>query len=141
MKSTICLCTLALCLGVALPAVAQERAKPATTLTNDSLLESMPSFASHPEMWLYLQEQKRYDDPRAAVRRNAEFRADQRQARLAAQKWFGYSNARPMASPTPIMGSYAPGWNGNSYIPGEWKGVGPTNTTVAVEVDARDVRR
>ena len=53
-----------------------------------------------PEMWFYVQERRRYDDPRAAVRRKAEFRARQRQQRIAAMKLFGESKQRPQVDDT-----------------------------------------
>jgi hypothetical protein len=73
-----------------------------------------------PEMWFYSQEQRRHDDPALAVRRKAELQAEQRMARIASQKWYGYSNSRPEASITPIMGSYSAGWVGNSWNRYEW---------------------
>jgi hypothetical protein len=85
-----------------------------------------PSMANlTPEMWLYLQERDRYDDPAQAVRRKAEDRATQRNHRMAARKWFGFSNTRPTASPLPIMGSYSPFWAGNDIDPNRWNGIGP----------------
>ena len=79
-----------------------------------------------PEMWFYQQEMRRYDDPRAAVRRKAEYRAAQRQRRIAAMEWYGYSNSRPIANPTPFAsGPYSPGWVSNNYrAPMEWSGGG-----------------
>ena len=78
-----------------------------------------------PEIWLYLQELRRHDDPKQAVRRKAEFRASQRQRRLAAMKWFGQSNSRPVAVGTPFMGTYSPMWSSNSANPFRWVGHGP----------------
>lgn len=78
-----------------------------------------------PEMWVYSQELQRYDDPRQAVRRKAELRAAQRMSRIAAMKWYGFSNSRPQANPIPFMGSYSPAWVGNSpdrYDWGQWHG-------------------
>jgi hypothetical protein len=77
-----------------------------------------------PEMWFYEQERTRYEDPKAAVRRKAEFRSAQRQNRLAACKWFGMSNSRPTASPTPVTGTYSPVWASNTPDPYRWSGVG-----------------
>ncbi len=77
-----------------------------------------------PEMWLYMQQLQRHDDPELAVRRNAERRAAQRQARMASRKWFGYSNARPTVSPVPAMGTYSAFWAGNDPNPQRWNGVG-----------------
>ena len=75
-----------------------------------------------PELWVYSQEQRRHDDPAQAVRRKAEYQAEQRMARLAALKWYGYSNSRPEASMTPIMGTYSAGWGGNGWNRYEWFG-------------------
>lgn len=77
-----------------------------------------------PEMWLYEQERKRYEDPKAAVRRAAEYRTTQRQRRIEARKWFGYSNSRPLASPNPWYDTYSPMWTGNAVNPYEWSGTG-----------------
>ena len=86
-----------------------------------------------PEIWLYLQEQKRHDDPRQAVRRKAEQKSADRQARLAAMKWYGYSNLRPVASAAPWMGTYSPYWAGNSWDPYQHVGVGWHGTALRVE--------
>jgi hypothetical protein len=77
-----------------------------------------------PEMWIYAQEQRRHDDPAQAVRRKAEFQAEQRMARIASLKWYGYSNSRPEASCTPVMGSYSAGWVGNGWNRYDWVGGG-----------------
>lgn len=77
-----------------------------------------------PEMWFYEQENRRWDDPKQAVRRAAEQRAAQRTARISAMKWYGYSNQRPVASPVPFMGTYSPGWTGNSSDGYRWVGHG-----------------
>jgi hypothetical protein len=75
------------------------------------------------QMWFYEQELQRYNDPKLAVRRKAEFRAAQRESRLAALAWFGLSNSRPVASPTPVMGTYSPSWSSNYIDPYRWMGV------------------
>ena len=82
------------------------------------------------EMWLYLNEQKRYDDARLAVRRKAEFRAQQRSRRLAAQKWFGFSNQRPQANVTPFTSIYSPRWTGNGVNEYDWRGVNHRHTVI-----------
>jgi hypothetical protein len=64
-------------------------------------------------------------DPRALVQRNAAFRGTQRQYRLTAVRWFGYSNMRPDASPNPFYSTYSPIWAGNGWAPYRWVGVGP----------------
>lgn len=78
-----------------------------------------------PEMWFYEQYQREYQDPKMAVRKKAEFRAVQRERRLAAMKWFGFSNLRPQASSDPFHGDYSPGWkSNNTFFPFRWHGVG-----------------
>jgi hypothetical protein len=86
-----------------------------------------------PEMWLYMQEMRRYDDPLQAVRRNAATRATHRRARIAAMQWFGFSNIRPQASPIPFSDVYSPTWTSNSWNPYTWTGAGNPWTAVRVE--------
>jgi hypothetical protein len=94
-----------------------------------------------PEFWLYSETVRRHDDPAQAVRRKAEARAEQRMSRIAAMKWFGFSNARPQASPVPMMGSYSPVWIGNGVDRYDWVGVSWPSTAVLVEAYNYDVRR
>jgi len=87
--------------------------------------EAEPPIASPtmtPEMWLYLQEMRRYDDPQTMIRRRAEQRAAQRQLRIAARKWFGHSLSRPQANPVPFYSTYSPYWTGGSWDPFAWQG-------------------
>lgn len=93
-----------------------------------------------PEMYLYLHEQRRYDDPKQAVRRKAELKTAQRMQRLAAQKWYGVSNARPTASAQPFMDLYSPRWIGNGYNAFDWAGVNGNGVTV-IQVERDTVRR
>lgn len=90
------------------------------------------------EMWFYEQAKERSDDPKAGVRRAAQFRAEQRRNRIAAMKWFGMSNSRPIASPTPTMGFYSPTWTANSAEPYHWRGVMATPVTVGPTVVVAD---
>ena len=74
-----------------------------------------------PEMWFYEQYQRDYQDPKMAVRRNAEYRANHRRQRLAALKWFGFSNQRPQAGPEPFHGEWSPVWTSNNAVyPYRW---------------------
>jgi hypothetical protein len=84
-----------------------------------------------PEMWFYEQERQRYLDPKNAVRANAESRAAQRARRLAALRWFGFSNARPTANPDPFHGSYSPRWVSGGYVPSQWSSVGSATVVIA----------
>lgn len=92
-----------------------------------------PSMVS-PELYIYMQELRRHDDPAQAVRRKAEAKASQRLSRLAALKWYGMSNARPQASTVPMMGVYAPTWVGNGRNRFDWSGAG--GMTVRLHYDA-----
>ncbi len=91
-----------------------------------------------PEMWYYMQERNRLEDPKLAVRRNAEFRGAQRRRRIESSRWFGYSRLRPQASPAPFMGTYAPAWVGNSgWNDYRWIGHGGyTNTNLFLHPSA-----
>jgi len=97
-------------------------ATPDATVTIPSSAVSAPQIT--PEMWMYLQEQRRHDDPALSVRRKAEFKADQRMARMTTAKWYGYSNSRPEASSIPFMGDYSPGWTGNGLSRYQWTAAG-----------------
>ncbi len=85
-----------------------------------------------PEMWFYEQERSHWENPREAVRRNAEHRAAQRSQRIASMQWFGKSNARPTASPTPFTGSYSPTWTSNNFDPFRWNTARDTSATTVI---------
>jgi hypothetical protein len=118
----------ALAAGLALVAAGSTYAQqPRSTKRADKAappLEEVTSMAQMtPEMWFYQQESRRYDDPKQAVRRKAEFKAAQRERRIAAMQWYGYSNARPTANASLFTGSYSPGWGSNSRSdPFLWRG-------------------
>jgi hypothetical protein len=119
----------ALSLTAAATAWGQEQTVPARDLRRDAHLDTQPmSLSPTPEMWLYEQERQRYESPKGSVRRKAEFRASQRQGRIAAMKWFGQSNSRPTATLTPLTGSYSPSWTANSADPNQWKSNGNAYT-------------
>ncbi len=92
--------------------------------------------APTPDMWFYQQYLQQYQDPKTAVRHSAEYRAFQRQSRLAARQWYGLSNARPVAGCDPIHGDYSPGWTGRSHIyPFRW--TAPGFAAVVVRPESR----
>jgi hypothetical protein len=107
----------------AVPALAQERPKAGDPQYSTTI--SPGEVTPTPEMWFYQQYQREYRDPKTAVRQKAEFRAAQRQHRLACLKWFGYSNSRPLVCGDPMHGDWSPSWKSNNYYyPDRWQGVG-----------------
>jgi hypothetical protein len=122
------------------PIVGQPAVGPIAAQGNQFVPPNLSITTVTPELWVYSQEMRRHDDPAQAVRRKAEARAAQRMQRVAAMKWFGFSNARPQASTTPMMGSYSPAWVGNSPNPYEWVGLDWSSTALIIDNDAYDVR-
>lgn len=111
--------------GFALVSPTQAQQPDTSVESAGDLVGELPSDGTvTPEMWFYQQEYRRYQSPAEAVRRNAEFRATQRRNRLAAQRWFGFSNLRPVANPIPFYGSYSPAWGSNTWNPAQWAGAG-----------------
>ena len=83
--------------------------------------------APTPGMWFYEQEMRRLDDPKMAVRRKAELRAQQRMDRMAAMAWYGMSNSRPTATSLPHFGgSYSPYWGSTNFDPLRWRPITPS---------------
>jgi hypothetical protein len=128
------LCLQAFCLVCcAVLANAEEPAKKAADLRRDvSPGATTTQLTPTPEMWFYEQERARYEDPKAAVRRKAEFRAAQRSNRIESMHWFGMSNARPTATATPLFGTYSPMWTSNTGDPSRWRSSVGQNTIVVV---------
>lgn len=109
---------------------AQEPKPGATTHPTLDREISLGELNPTPEMWFFQQNMKTYLDPKLAVRRRAEFRASQRQHRLASSQWFGQSKARPTASGTPFTDMYSPSWVGNTGNPFNWAGVGNRSVVI-----------
>jgi hypothetical protein len=118
-------------LAVAQFAVAQDRER-SDSLRRDEGSSATLTSSQTPEMWFYEQERARWENPQEAVRRKAEFRANQRAQRIAALQWYGMSNSRPSASITPMFGTYAPTWVSNSFDPNRWRTGRDTSGTVIV---------
>jgi hypothetical protein len=109
---------------------AQDRSFDEVPTSDSESAISLPSRGQvTPEMSFYMQEYRRYQQPKEAVRRKAEFRSAQRQRRLAAQRWFGFSKLRPVANPIPWYGSYSPSWVGNGTNSYGWTGYGTPYVT------------
>ena len=127
---------------LASPALAQETvvAPPATCPTcheaecicpQPTITLSQSIIEPTSEMWFYEQERRDRLNPALTLRRIAETKAAQRRARLAAMKWFGYSNLRPTVSPDPINGYYSPFWAGNNRLaPYMWSGYGHSTVVI-----------
>jgi hypothetical protein len=123
-----------LCLFLLSPLVAADKPTPKAE-TKTSISISPGELAPTQEMWFYEQYQKQYTDPKAVVRQNAEFRAEERMRRMAALRWYGFSNQRPRAGVDLINGDYAPAWSSNNiYHPFRW--AGPATTTALVKPTA-----
>jgi hypothetical protein len=128
----------ALSLNLLIVAAASAQ-KPATEkvdrfapLPRESHVVSSSELTPTPEMWFYEQERRRWEDPQTLVRANAEERAAQRHARIAAMSWYGMSNSRPNVSPDPTDNPFAPHWRSNGYQPAEWVG-GAGHSTIILE--------
>lgn len=137
MKKTItaAICGLLFCAGSLTaqpPRLAQRPARPSAKPTSETektpVAGSLSMSEMTPQMWLYMQERERHDSPKEAVRRKAEYRAAQRQRRIAAREWFGYSNSRPAVNSDPWMAGYSARWSANSAMrPDQWIGNGRTS--------------
>jgi hypothetical protein len=92
---------------------------------------SMGELTPTPEMWFYEQYLRQYQDPKAAVRANAEFRAEERQRRINALKWFGFSNQRPRAGVDAVHSDYSPMWaSGQANYPFRWSGTAMSTVVI-----------
>lgn len=110
-----------LLLLLAAPAYAE---KPAATGLGFDTVVSPGELKATPEMWFYQQAMRQYQDPKLAVRAQADLRARQRQHRLESMKWFGFSNSRPRVSSDPFNGDYSAGWVATpGYYPFRWSGM------------------
>ena len=118
MKRTLVLGCL-LGLSFAAQAIAQQ---PTLRITNDPpATVSIGEVAPTAEMWMYEQERLRHENPKLAVRAKAEARSSERRARIAAMKFYGLSNSRPVANPTPFTSSYSPAWVHSGPAQYHWK--------------------
>ena len=88
--------------------------------------------AATPEMWYYQQYQQQLHNPAEMVYQRADARANQRMQRLAALKWFGYSNSRPQAGADLTGGDQqGPGWvSNNTTSPYRFSGYGTADVVI-----------
>ncbi len=121
---------IAFSIGFLLAAVPALAAAPAPEIRYGNTI-SVGEVTPTPEMWFYEQYVQQHQDPKLAVRRKAEERSAQRRARIAARRWFGLSNARPLAGTDPVHGDYSPGWSsGRTLYPFRWTGYGTAAVVV-----------
>jgi hypothetical protein len=127
--------SICLLLILVLPGLAQKPTAGEIRL-GDSI--SVGEVTPTPEMWFYQQYYEQYQDPKLAVRQKAEQRSAQRRARLAAMRWFGFSNSRPRAGTDPVHSDYAPAWTSrNMNYPFRWSGYGVGAVVVRPRVSTR----
>jgi hypothetical protein len=95
------------------------------------LVTSGPTWADEPDdrssvhqdleqSWYYQPSTSYQPNPRAIVHHKAMARAQQRAYRLASMNWYGMSNLRPTASPTPFTTLYSPVWQTPGGRPYAW---------------------
>jgi hypothetical protein len=65
-------------------------------------------------------------NPKMIVHERAMARGQQRSSRIAALNWYGMSNSRPTASPTPFTTLYSPAWQSPGGKPFSWYAGRPT---------------
>ena len=103
---------------------AEDSAEPARVRPTSATSTPAPTMVSPgeatPEMWFYEQALRQYNDPKNAVRANAEFKANARRQRIAAMEWYGYSNSRPSMGIDPLHGPQQAQWVGNGGNPQWW---------------------
>jgi hypothetical protein len=79
-----------------------------------------PAEEQHEQSWYREQQQAAKPDPKAIVQQKAAFRAEQRMSRMASLEWYGMSNSRPQACPTPLTSRYSPTWENPGGSPYSW---------------------
>jgi hypothetical protein len=127
-------------LALVLPCQAENNPKLNSNSNSTSTIGITPGeLAPTQEMWFYEQYQKQHTDPKVAVRQQAEFRFAERQRRIAALRWYGFSNQRPAAGCDPVHDDLGVRWtSGNANAPGQWNG--PIGTTLLVKPSAAPTR-
>jgi hypothetical protein len=82
--------------------------------------------------WDYSQPYEYQPNPKAIIHQKAQARAHQRMARMAAMRWYGMSNERPTASPTPFTAMYSPSWQMPGGRPYAWYHGGWASSAVVI---------
>src|SRR5262245_14436272 len=79
-----------------------------------------PVDSERDQTWYRHQETSYQSDVRAIIQQKAQVRSAQRTARIASLNWYGMSNSRPTAAPTPFMTLYSPVWQQPGGRPFAW---------------------
>jgi len=128
MKTFLIACFLFALTFLALPALAQN---PTVSSLSTTATISPGELTPTPEMWFYEQYRQEYQDPKTAIHNRAVFRAEYRERRIAAMKWFGFSSARPRTTSDPWHAGYSRAWSPNDTLyPFRWSGFGSSATVV-----------
>jgi hypothetical protein len=106
LKSGFVAVVIGLCMGVFSPLAAQDY--------GDAPLDEERDAS------LYYQQPTYRPNTRAIIHQKAQIRANQRQSRLASLNWYGMSNGRPTAAPTPFTSLYSPVWQMPGGRPYAW---------------------
>ena len=92
----------------------------ATSITlADEVNRHMGADEERSQSW-YNQQPAYQPDTRAIIHQKAQVRAQQRQARMASMSWYGMTNSRPTAAPTPFTSLYSPVWQRPGGRPFAW---------------------
>jgi hypothetical protein len=89
------------------------------SLAAEEFVDPAPLDEERDASWYY-QPPKYQSNTRAIIQEKAQTRAYQRQERLAAMSWYGMSNSRPTAAPTPFTSLYSPVWQMPGGRPYAW---------------------
>jgi hypothetical protein len=107
LRSGLLVIAASLCMAGSFPVAAHEPAK------------NIPAEDAESASWYYPQPTYR-PNPQAIIHEKAQTRALQRQSRLASLSWYGMSNLRPTAAPTPFTSRYSPVWEMPGGRPFAW---------------------
>ena len=88
--------------------------------------------ANQEDHWDYGQSYQYEPNPKEIIHQKAQARAHQRMARMAAMRWYGMSNERPTASPTPFTALYSPSWQMPGGRPYAWYHGGWASSSVVI---------
>jgi hypothetical protein len=109
---------LAILIGVGLAACSTMSVAAGDFMDPPTATSAPAAEVQHEQSWY--REQSVKPDTRAIVQQKAQVRAQQRMDRLASMNWYGMSNSRPQASPTPFFTRYSPTWEMPGGKPYSW---------------------